>query len=118
MRIIVVSKRAHNQWQYDGGAEIVRVEESTPGDRLAAFTVHLVDEPVSLAHALLGLHAEPTRTVIVFMPALAMHNFSHEVMPAIREEFPDVNIFFDIQEAARWLHHQKTSVHAPAESAV
>lgn len=118
MRIIVISQRALNMWKYEGGHDIVHVEDSRPGDRLAAFTVHLVDEPVSLAHALLGLHAEPTRTVIVFMPALAMHNFSHEVMPAIREEFPDANIFFDILEAAKWLEYQKTSVHAPAESAV
>lgn len=118
MRIIVVSKRAHNQWQYDGGAEIVRVEESTPSDRLAAFSVHLVDEPVSLTHAMISLHLDAPRTVIVFMPALAMHNFSREVVPAIRAEFPDANLFFDVLEAAHWLQHQKTTVHAPAESAV
>ncbi len=118
MRIIVISKRAHNQWQYDGGTDIIRVEESTPGDRLAAFTVHLVDEPVSLTHALIGLHLDAKRTAIVFLPALAAHNFSHEVVPLLRKEFPDANLFFDVVEAAHWLLHQKTTAHAPAESAV
>lgn len=119
LRIITVSQRALNSWKFNGGnTSGLRIEASTPDDNLAAFTIHMVDEPVSLTDALIGLQVDAERTVIVFMPPLGGHDFSGEVCSRIRRQYPGAAIFFEVEDAAEWLEGQVAAKQSEVSAAV